>query len=328
MTGFLAVGLHQLVFHPVFVAPFLLWRLREGQWRIFLNLRGRLRRTHIVVGLLSDASTGAARGLGSRGCEDGIASQFHYGNKSLPLLLQRTPGTTGLMVLNMLRFFAWQNFALLPLLIAGVPFALRERGLPRALLLGILLWLVLITLLLPYQGLGWGFRYLGPYLGSFALLAGFGYRQLEQRLGARADGVVLVLSGVTAVVAMPFLLVTTHGFAEPYLALERLVARQPTPFVVIDTAVSDPADGGWAQHPLDQVRNLPDLSNRPLRFSGNRVNAEMIEQLCDKGTVTPITRADMHSVGFMPNVAERSARFERLVRAVDQERPGCVKAAV
>ena len=36
VVGFLAVGLHQLVFHPVFVAPVLLWRLRQGQWRIVL----------------------------------------------------------------------------------------------------------------------------------------------------------------------------------------------------------------------------------------------------------------------------------------------------
>ncbi|HYX46046.1 MAG TPA: hypothetical protein VE820_04400, partial [Sphingomicrobium sp.] len=36
VTGFLAVGLHQLVFHPLFVAPFLLWKLREGEWKIVL----------------------------------------------------------------------------------------------------------------------------------------------------------------------------------------------------------------------------------------------------------------------------------------------------
>lgn len=326
-TGFLAVGLHQLVFHPVFVAPFLLWRLREGQWRIFLLYAVAYAALILWWAYYPMLPQVQAADLATAGAKTGSHRNF-ITERVLPLLLQRTPGTTGLMVLNMLRFFAWQNFALLPLLIAGVPFALRERGLPRALLLGILLWLVLITFLLPYQGLGWGFRYLSPYLGSFALLAGFGYRQLELRLGARADGVVLVLSGVTAVVAMPFLLVNTHGFAEPYLALERLVARQPTPFVVIDTAVSDPADGGWAQHPLDQVRNLPDLSNRPLRFSGNRVNAEMIARLCAMGPVTLITRADMHRVGFMLNVPERSARFEGLARAVDQERPGCVKAAV
>jgi hypothetical protein len=232
------------------------------------------------------------------------------------------------MVLNLMRFLAWQNLALLPLLVAAVPVAMRGRSLAGALLLGIVLWLVIVMILLPYQGLGWGFRYLSPYLGSFALLAGFGYRELARRLGAQADGLALSLSAITALVAIPALLVTTHAFARPYLSLEKLVARQDTPFVVIDTAVSNPADGGWAVHPLDQVRNLPDLHNRPLRFSGNRVNAELIGRLCDMGPVTMITRNDMHRVGFGLNVPEQSPRFELLDQTVGRMKPGCLHAAV
>jgi hypothetical protein len=129
------------------------------------------------------------------------------------------------------------------------------------------------------------------------------------------------------VAAIPLLVVTTHRFAEPYLALEHLIAAQQTPFVVIDTAVSNPPDESWALHPLDQVRNLPDLSNRPLRFSGNRVNVRLLVALCDKGAVTSITRADMHRVGFMTNVPERSPRFDAMVAAVQQMRPGCLRQA-
>src|SRR5439155_19443992 len=110
-----------------------------------------------------------------------------------------------------------------------------------------------------------GFRYFSGYLGSFALLAGFGYRVLHGRLAERADGMVLVLSGITTLVAIPMLLVTTHRFAEPYLMLERLVAQQRTDFVVIDTALTPATDGGWVQHPLNEVHTLPDLSNRPPR---------------------------------------------------------------
>ena len=321
-TGFAAVGLHQLVFHPFFIAPFMLWRLRQGEWRLVLVYAAAYA---AILGWWAyypllppvQAADGAT-----------VAGQTHrnfLSERVVPLLLHRTPGTGGLMVLNLLRFFAWQNFALLPLLVAAVPVAVRDRGLAGALALGILLWLIFVTLVLPYQGLGWGFRYLSPYLGSFALLAGFGYRALRQRIGERADGMVLALSAATAVAAIPMLLVTTHRFAQPYLALERLVAAQRTPFVVIDTAVSNPPDRSWALHPLDQVRNLPDLSNRPLRFSGNRVNARLLIHLCDKGAVTAITRADMHSAGFMPNVPERSPRFEEMIRAAAQVRPGCFR---
>jgi len=133
---------------------------------------------------------------------------------------------------------------------------------------------------------------------------------------------------LTAVVAIPLQLVTTHRFAEPFVTLDRLVERQRTPFVLIDTAVTTPADGGWSQHPFNQVRNLPDLSNRPLRFSGNQIDADLVARLCRNGPVTLITRDDMHRIGFATNVPERSPRFEQLVSAAEQKAPGCFRKAV
>jgi hypothetical protein len=320
LTGFLAVGLHQLVFHPLFVAPFLLWRLREGNWRVvsmYAAAYAAIILWWAFFPMLAAVQSSPATPAVAAARRDFITERV------MPLLLHRTPGTAGLMVLNLMRFFAWQNFALLPLLIAAVPVAIRQRGLERTLLLGIVLWLAFLTLILPYQGLGWGFRYLSPYLGSFALLAGFGYRALAQHREASADGLIIVLSAFTAIMALPTLLITTHRFAEPYLALENLVAAQPTPFVVIDTAVSNPTDEGWALHPLDQVRNMPDLSNRPVRLSGNLVTAELLGHLCDVGQVTFVTRADMHRVGFALTVPEESPRFEQLVRTVEERRPEC-----
>ena len=322
LTGFLAVGFHQLVFHPVFVAPFLLWRLRQGQWRLVLLYAAAYAAIILwwaYYPVLAAAQTATATGHAPEG--------VFITDRLLPLLLKRTPGTIGLMVLNLLRFFAWQNLVLVPLLVVAVPVAIRERGLAGALLLGVVIWLAFLTFILPYQGLGWGFRYLSGYLGSFALLAGFGYHALEQRLGACADGMVVVLSGLTAIVVIPWLLVSTHRFAEPYLALERLVAAQRTPFVLIDTELTTAFDGGWATHPLDQVRNLPDLSNQPIRLSGNHVNADMVVALCRKGPVTLITRADMHRVGFETNVPDASPWFEKLVRTAGQKAPGCVRSA-
>jgi hypothetical protein len=323
LVGFLATGLHQLAFHPAFVAPFLLWRLREGQWRLVLlyaSAYAVILSWWLYYPVLASAQAASAIG--------GASDDNFITERVMPLLLNRTPGTIGLMVLNLMRFLAWQNIALLPLFVAAVPAARREGGLPGALLLGIALWLAFITVVLPYQGLGWGFRYLSPYLGSFALLAGFGYRALASRIGARADGMVILLSALTALVAIPALLVTTRAYAHPYLALDRLVAAQQTPFVVIDTELADPPDGGWAMHPLDQVRNLPDLSNRPIRLSGNHLNAGLLAALCDRGAVTLITRSDMHRVGFATNIAEPSRWFEKLVRNVGQQQPGCFMNAL
>ena len=324
-TGFVAVGLHQLAFHPVFVAPFLLWRLREGQWRLVLIYAAAYALIVLCWAgypLLPPVQTAVATAA--------AAGETHrnFVDRVLQLLLNRTPGTIGLMVLNLLRFAAWQNFALIPLLVVGIPLAVRQRGFARALVAGILLWLAMVTFILPYQGLGWGYRYLSPYLGSFALLAGLGYRDLVQRMGERADGMVIALSASTLVAALPILLVTSHEFARPYRELDRLIAQQPTPFVIVDTDVDDPTDGGWALHPLDQVRNLPDLSNRPLRFSGNRLNAQMITALCDRGDVTVVTRRDMHGIGFAMNVPEHSPWFENLISRSAQQRPACLRPAV
>jgi hypothetical protein len=322
LIGFLTTGLHQLAFHPAFVAPFLLWRLGEGRWRLVLLYAAAYAAIILWWAYYPMlASVQAAPALGKAAQDDFLTERV------MPVLFNRTPGTFGLMVLNLLRFWAWQNFALLPLFVAAIPIAIRRRGFPGALLLGIVLWLALLTFVMPYQGLGWGFRYLSGYLGSFALLAGFGYRELAKRLDERADGMVLALSGLTAIAGIPWLLVTTHRFAEPSLALERLVARQPTPFVLIDTAVTAPADGGWSQHPFNQVRNQPDLSNRPLRFSSNQMNADLLTELCRNGPVTLITRADMHRIGFALNVPEKSPRFEALVRTAEQRAPACLRSA-
>ena len=65
VTGFVAVGLHQLVFHPVFVAPFLLVAPARGAVADRYPLRRRICRDHLVVGLFSDAR-GRANGVGAR----------------------------------------------------------------------------------------------------------------------------------------------------------------------------------------------------------------------------------------------------------------------
>ncbi len=310
IAGFLAVGLHQLVFHPIFVAPFLLWRLREGQWRLVLGYAAAY--SAILLWWVYYPMMVAPEVAGPAGQ---VSSDNFITDKMIPLLLNRDPRMFALTILNLLRFVAWQNLALLPLLIAGVPVAIRERGLARALLLGIVLWIVFLALVLPEQGRGYGYRYLNGYVGSAALLAGYGYRELEGWIGRKADGLVLFLSGVTAIAAIPLLFVANYRLLQPHLAVERLIDRQPTALVVIDDEFTPSLDGRWPDSAFDHARNLPDLSNRPLRFSSHRLNPVLLAGLCRRGPVTLITRADMHRVGFIENVPESSPEFDTLVRA-------------
>jgi hypothetical protein len=319
-TGFLAVGLHQLVFHPIFVAPFLMWKLRDGEWKRVLLYAA----AYVAIGLwwiaypmlVSPLVTGPAA----------VASDANFlTQRVIPLLFNRDPRTVPLTILNLLRFVAWQNLALLPLLIAAAPVAVRERGLARALLLGALLWSLFLALVLPEQGRGWGYRYLNGYIGSFALLAGFGYRELERRIGRQADGMVLLLSGATLVAALPILLSTTYAMVQPHVAVDRMIGSQPTPFVLVDDTVTPSLDGRFADNAEDHVRNLPDLSKQPLRFSAANMTPELLARLCTRGSVTLVTRADMHRVGFVANVPARSAEFDALVEAATPQAPGCFR---
>jgi len=246
-------------------------------------------------------------------------------DKVIPLLLNRDPRTVPLTILNLLRFVAWQNVALWPLLIAAIPVASRERGLARAALLGVALWILFLAIVLPEQGRGWGYRYLDGYEGSVALLAGYGYRELDQRIGRQADGIVLLLSSLTVIVAMPLLFISIHRFMQPHLAMERLIAAQPTPFVVIDDNLANPVDGRWADNALDHVRNSPDLTNQPLRFSSEDLTPALLAGLCRRGPVTLITRADMHRLGFVLNVPERDPKFEQLAGSAERQAPGCFR---
>jgi hypothetical protein len=319
-VGFLATGLHQVAFHPFFVAPFLLWKLRDGEWKLVLLYAAAYAAIvawWIYYPIL--VSSQVAQGTGNASVDNFLTERV------IPLLMIRDPRTFGLMTLNLLRFVSWQNFALLPLLVAAVPIAVRERGFAGALLLGIVAWLVFLTVLLPEQGRGWGFRYLHPYLGSFALLAGFGYRELERRIGSRADGMVLLMSGVTLIAAIPLLFTAAYRFMQPHLAMDRLVAAQATPFVLIDDNSSRSTDGSWADEAIDHVRNLPDFENRPLRFSADVLPATLLAELCRLGPVTLIRKADMHRVGFALNMPARSARFDALVKSAERETPGCFR---
>jgi hypothetical protein len=319
-TGFVATGLHQLVFHPFFVAPFLLWRLRQGQWRLVLGYSLAYAAIVLWWAVFPLIVSPLVAGPHGRSTTANIIT-----DRLIPLLLIHDPRTIPLMMLNLMRFVAWQNFVLVPLLIAAVPVVLRQRGFPGALALGIIAWLLFLTVVLPEQGRGWGYRYLHGYIGSFALLAGYGYRELEERIGREADGIVLLMSGLTVVVALPLLFAASYRFMQPHLAMERLIQSQPTPFVLVDDNMAKARDGGWAEGAGDHVRNTPDLSNRPLRFSADVLPPELLAGLCRKGPVTLITRADMNRAG-LGDLPERGPKFEALL-AANVEKDGCYRSA-
>lgn len=321
LAGFFATGLHQLAFHPLFVVPFLFWRLRHGEWKLVMLYVG----TYSLIILWWIYYPILAGHEVANALQQPPDSSFV--SRIVKAFAERRGDTIITMFLNILRFVAWQNLALLPLLSAAVIVAVRDRGLAGILFLGVALWTVFITIVVPFQGHGWGYRYLHPYLGSFALLAGYGYQELRATIGKTADGFILSLSGMTALATIPLLLAAAHRVIVPYLAVDRLIAMQQTPMVLIDTDLSPTINGGWAGNSIENVRNLPDLSNRPLRFSSRGMNAELLARLCRESKVTLITRVDQRRIGFEMNASSDSPVFAGLVDHVRERMPNCFVAA-
>ncbi len=321
LTGFVATGLHQIAFHPFFVAPFLLWQFRQGDRKLVLIYGA----AYLAI-ILWWAYYPILAGYEVAG---GLQQPPHSSliDRISTAFAERRGDTAITMFLNLLRFVAWQNVAMLPLLVGSITVVVRDGELPAALLLSIFSWLIFVAVVIPFQGHGWGYRYLHPYLGNFALLAGYGYQELKEVIGEKVDGLVLSLSGVTAVATIPLTLIATYKFLEPHVALERVITAQQTPMVLIDTYPRPTTDGKWASNAIENVLNLPDLSNRPLRLSTLNMNGELLAGLCRKGKITLIGRAEQQRAGFALNAARESPSFAKLTNTVRRKMPHCLVSA-
>jgi hypothetical protein len=198
-------------------------------------------------------------------------------------------------------------------LAAAVPLAWRDRGPAAPMIWGIAAATAFIAFVLPYQGHGWGYRYLHPYLGSFALLAGLGYRRLAASAPRRTEGMIVALTLLTALGSAPLLLWRTYQFTWPHVLLDRHIAQQPGDFVLVDTdPVDRTTDGAWAINAVDEVRNHPDLIDRPMRFSSRSMDPRLTAELCRRGRVSVVSRGDMQRLGFGLNLPAANPRFEDL----------------
>ncbi len=250
-VGALATGLHQPIFHPLFVAPWLAGLLVRRDWsRLAVLVAG-----YGVIGLFWLAwphwQTAAMTGPDSVPMAGGD-SLLH----KVAALIAGNGGGLFYMGANLLRFMVWQPVALVPLLFAGW-LAARRDARAAALAGGIVLTVLAMTLLLAFQGHGFGYRYLHGQIGSAALLAAFGWRELDG-LAARLRPALRrsLIGGV--LILLPLQAVFAHRFYAPYATANRRIMASHADFAVIGAQ-----DAPYA---LDLVINRPDLSNRPLRL--------------------------------------------------------------
>jgi hypothetical protein len=258
VVGFIGTGLHQPLFHPLFVAPFLVLLLLDRRWGRLAWFTGCYLLaaafwsvwpwwTHSLVSgpLSSPDVTGAGVGIWSR-----LTALLHNAHPYGPL-----------MAANLLRFVTWQHILLLPLLIAGFG-AVRHDRMAAALAAGLVLPMLVMSILLAFQGNGFGYRYLHGVIGNAALIGGYGWRRLAP-WAATVRPLFLGASLASLLITLPLQAWMAHGDYGVFAGLNARIDTSGAGYIIL----------GADDVPLarDLVLNKPDLSNRPIRLMAEAV---------------------------------------------------------
>jgi hypothetical protein len=177
-------------------------------------------------------------------------------------------------LLQMSRFLAWNNPLLVPLAliaIATVPWRAALRG--ETIILPLALGCVGVSLLAMDQGYGWGYRYLHGFIGSLALLAGYGW----VRLG-RQSLRPLVAASLIALVTGAFLARRAQGYVRPYAQSHQMISQSR-----FDVVLVDPRGGRFV---TDVVRGKGgNPLGQPVVMNIGQMSVGALDRLCDRYSV-------------------------------------------
>ena len=295
VVGGFACGLHQLAFHPLFVAPFILQLWLDRRWRL-----GALY-TIAYAGICFfwlDYANLAARTVGAIGLGDEGGARWFASHAHIDL------AGVGLMAKNLIRFATWQNLLTAPLLVLGARAAVRAKGATRALIGGLVLTILASYVIMAYQGHGWGYRYVHGLLGSACLLAAWTWASFSDGLDAagqaRGRAVFGAVAAASLLILFPIRAWQVHDFVHPYAMADAEIRGAKAGAVIVD-------DGGiWFG--VDLVRNDPYLTNRPLVFYRPFLNGARLRDLCARYTISVFDQADAARLGIRTFPAPKSQR--------------------
>jgi hypothetical protein len=301
IVGFLATGAHQPLFHPLFALPFVLDLARQRRWCPFIAYG-------IAYVAIAAFWLGWPVWLSGHAGPVPVANDREgvgYGARLLHALARTGVDGIWTMSANLIRFISWQHLLLVPLILLG---AADRRRWPLIVPLGvgIVLPIMVMALILPWQGHGWGYRYLHPVLGNACLLAGYGWR--------RAEAAGLDLSRVvrwTSIASVPLL--SVHA-----VMAHRLVAAQAVPDLAIARIAADIVVIDDAPFSGNLVHNAPGLTNRPIRLGGVELRPADMARVCAGQTIAFIDAPALDSLWlyFMgTRAAAPTAHQQALYRA-------------
>jgi hypothetical protein len=310
-VGFVACGLHQVVFHPLFAAPFVLSLVTARRWK----LAGYYGAVYAVSGLfwilywslvLRTANVPMAQtadvGLG-------------YFLARIAGMVDLSPASFLLMTLNLIRFVAWQSPLVVPLAAVGLFAGRKPDGTLVNLAAGMALMLIAVLVLMPFQGHGWGYRYLHGFLGALSLMAAQGWIALTDRArGASRKAAFAFAANVLVAffVLLPWRAYQVHAFVAPYASAVAAIERSDADVVIVD-----PTDVWYGE---DLVRNDPFLRARPKVLSLPRLSETRLGELCRRHDVAILDRAQAQQFGLriVPSpsaIADQDSKLRTLMRA-------------
>lgn len=265
-VGFVATGLHQPLMHPLFAGPLLALLLVQREWpRAAFFATG-----YAAVGAFWLWWPNLMWSLVQLDPHAVKPAGVDFLTRLTDALGSTNPAEIVNMPLNLLRFVAWNPLLLLPLLGLAVP-AIRQNRMATALAVSCGATLVIFTVILPYQGYGYGYRYLHGLLGNVILLAVYGWQEADA--GRPRWRAVLGLSTLAGlVVLLPLQMAMARAFTHPWAQVSQTIDRIDADYVVI----------GERDVPFgrDLVHNSPWLDNRPLRLLREEIAPGLLPALC------------------------------------------------
>lgn len=285
LVGFLAIGLHQVIVHPFFVLPFmidLLWRRRFGIVALYTVTYAFA--AAVWINWTSVAVLVQGISLTQHAALSGLAAEQSAGIlRAVERMLQDRYFIADLYfwASNFVRLVTWQNLATVFLALAAVACWRDAPRLLRLLGFSIVTSLIPYILLLSGQGHGWGYRYLHVHLGSFALLAVFGWYQLRSRLDPavwpRWRRALIGLAVFSVMVGLPLRAYQVDTFLTPFVRSLDFLANRQEEVILVDRYRI------W--YGTDLVRNDPLLRNSPKILDPYSLSEEDLSRICSEYSV-------------------------------------------
>ncbi len=283
-AGFLALLLHQVFVHLLFVAPFFLRWLMERRWRTLIPMSA----TYLAAGVfgyiwvqlrtpieVAPGVSGAAFNAAVLAHLFGIPGKLEALNQFMNVTLIFSWQSIPMNVFALLAFWRWRKLSLFE----------------RDLALGIVISFCFYLFFLSSQGHGWGYRYIHACLGNFALLATAGYVFLVQCGSQKAALSALAVGSAYALaVQLPARTAEVSEFVGPFAQASQMLEAMPESVIVLDSRSI------W--YGVDLVRNDPFSVTGPRLMFLERLDRNSVKSLQERGSVRLVSFPDLSATGL------------------------------